>query len=117
MFNFFSVFKKKERKEKYQKYPHRLLIIMRNCEHCKLIYGIVDEFNVFLKPEKRIRIIDMTDSWDYDMNLEPIAKHLDIKGTPTLFLGGEHPVLVEGVTTREWLKGFLRGYLERVGDL
>ena len=117
MVDLLSIFKKKKLKKKLPNYNHRILFVQDGCVHCKLIYGVVEEFNIFLKPEKRIRIVDMTDKWNYDIDLEPIANHIDIKGTPTLYMGGENPVLVEGVTTRDWLKGFLKGYLEKVGDL
>lgn len=116
--NIFKLFFRKRKEEKpLRKYDYRMLIIQRDCPHCKLIYGVAEEFNMFLSPEKRIRIVDVTDSWDYNMNLEPITNHIDIKGTPTLYLGGEHPVLMEGITTRNYFKGFLRGYLEKMGDL
>ena len=113
----FVFFKKKKKQQKSSKYPYRAIFIQQSCSHCKLIYGVVEEFNIFLKPEKRIKIVDITDNWAYNVDLEPIVNHIDIKGTPTLYLGGEHPVVVDGVTTRDWLKGFLKGYLEKAGDL
>jgi hypothetical protein len=113
----FKFFKTKKKEQKFARYPYRLLIVQRDCVHCKLIYGVAEEFNVFLKPEKKIRIVDVSDNWNFNVDLQPIVNHIDIKGTPTLYLGGEHPILVEGVTTREWFKGFLKGYLEKAGDL
>ena len=110
-------FKKKKEKKHLPKYDYRLFFVQRNCVHCKLIHGVVEEFNMFLKPGKQIKVIDVTDSWDYNLNLMPIINHIDIKGTPTLYLGGEHPVLMEGITTRDYFKGFLKGYLEKAGDL
>src|SRR3990167_3527342 len=90
-------FKKKKEKKPLPKYDKRLLMIQKNCMHCKLIHGVVEEFNVFLKPEKQIKVIDVTNSWDYNLDLEPIINHIDLKGTPTLYLGGEYPVLMEGI--------------------
>ena len=113
----FNLFKKKIKEKKPQFFPHRLLFIMQGCEHCKLIYGVAEELNVFLPPEKRIRIVDVTHSWNFNMDIEPIINYIELKGTPTLFLGGYNPIVVEGITTREYFKGYLKGYLEKVGDL
>mgnify|MGYP001604644954 CR=1 FL=1 len=96
---------------------HRMLFQRPGCPHCKLYLGVIEEINIFLNPEKRIRIIDVTEEWDLGVKTEEIASYLDIKGTPTLYLGGKNPVVLEGVTTRPYLKGFLKGYFERLGEL
>lgn len=115
MFKIFS--KKKKQKNLGKNLKERLLFIQNDCPHCKLIHGVVEEFNVFLPPEKMIRVVNVSTMWQYNIDLEPIVNYIELKGTPTLFLGGEHPIVVEGVTTREYMKGFLKGYLEKMGDL
>lgn len=88
-----------------------------NCPHCQQIHGVVEEFNFYLAPEKRINVVDVTSLWEFGVDLEPIANYIDLKGTPTLFLGGKNPQVVEGITSRSYFKGFLKGYLERAGDI
>ena len=70
-----------------------------------------------LQPSKRIKIIDVADIWNYDIELEPIINQIEIKGTPTLYLGGKNPIAIEGVSTRSYLKGFLTSYFQKLGEI
>ena len=92
----------------------RILFMQKGCQHCRLYLGIIEKFNVLLKPEKRVRVIDVTDSWNRGIDLSEIPKYIELKGTPSLYLNG---IILEGVTTREYLKGFLKGYFVKTGEL
>ena len=105
------------KKNKFTHYPHRILFIKRGCAFCKMYMGIVQEINFYLKPSKRIKIIDVTDQWENGIITDPIAEHINLKGTPTLYLGGHHPIIVEGMTSRSYVQKFLEGYLKTLGEL
>jgi len=80
--------------------------------------GIIAEINSLLKPEKRIRSVDVTyDFTSYGFNLAPELASLrekDVNATPSLLLGNR---LKEGYGGIPYFKGFLRGYFERKGDI
>ena len=95
----------------------RILLIQSHCPHCLLYKGVVEEINMKLQPSKRIKIIDVAEMWTYGVELEPIVNQIDIKGTPTLYLGGKNPIAIEGVSTRSYLKGFLTSYFQKLGEI
>ena len=84
------------------------------CSGCQLYEGVVEEINTLLKPEKRIRGIDVTWDFNYDFHLAPELKSLKTDATPSLLLGN---VLKEGYGGKPYFKSFLKGYLERKGDI
>lgn len=90
-------------------YIHQLL-----CAGCQLYEGVVEEINSLLKPEKRIRKVDVTWDFNYPFNLAPELKALKTDATPSLLLGNR---LKEGYGGKSYLKGFLKGYLEKKGDI
>ena len=112
-----TILEYRKEQKRFFTYEGRILLVQQGCHHCKLYLGIIEEFNLLLHPEKRIQVIDVYDAWNYGVDLDPIVNHLDLNGTPTLYLGGKNPVMLEGVTTRPYLVGFLKGYLKRAGDL
>ena len=115
MFNW--LFGKQKKKEKFTEYDGRLLFILQGCSHCRLYHGVVEEFNMQLQPDKRIQIVDVTDWWQHGVNVNPIVEFVEIRGTPTLYLGGKYPQVVEGATTRHYLRGFLKGYFKQTGEM
>lgn len=92
----------------------RFYIEQINCPYCQELKSIVEDINILLSPEKRIRIIDATWDWGFGINLNPILNYVDIDATPSVYLDGN---VYQGFTSREHLRGFLMGYLETIGDI
>lgn len=94
-----------------QMLSNRILFVKHNCPFCRKYYGIVEDINRHLKPEKRVQKI-------YVEELEPIvdkfAPYLQKYGTPFLYMNG---YVVAGMSTEEFVKGFLIGFLKKTGEL
>ena len=104
--------------DKFRWYLNQML-----CGGCIPQEGVVEEINSLLPPSKRIRSLNVL--WDFNyvfkmgksdrrINLNPEIDMLDCDSTPSIFLGG---VLHEGYGGRAYFKSYLKGYLEKKGDI
>jgi len=88
--------------------------MQRTCPLCEDMEGIVENFNIMLPPDKMIKVIDVSWDWGFDVTLTPLLNHVDIQGTPSIYLDG---VLYEGFASREHLMGFLESFLRVKGEI
>jgi len=84
------------------------------CSGCIPQEGVVEEINIHLPPEKKIRSINVLWDFNYNINLNPEINMLNCDATPSIFLNGR---LKEGHGGRAYFKGFLKGYFEKKGDI
>ena len=84
------------------------------CHGCIPQEGVIEEVNSLLPPNKRIRNVDVLWDFNYNFKLNPELEMIKCNATPSIYLGGR---LQEGHGGRAYFKGFLKGYLERKGDI
>lgn len=67
----------------------RFLFVVNDCLHCAIWKKFIRQFNMQLKPNKRIKIIDCTYYDMYDICVDPVVKLYEDKldGYPVLFIG------------------------------
>lgn len=92
----------------------RVLLIQDGCPFCRKYLGFIQKFNATLPPEKRIMVENITEYEKYGILLNPILKKIQYKGTPTLYIDG---VVLEGITTVHYLKGFLNKLMDDEGNI
>jgi len=84
----------------------RVLFVEENCPMCALWKKFIRQFNMKLRPEKRIKIIDCTYHDRYDILTDPIIKLYEdkIDGYPILFIGDSRKDGAESITEcKAWL--------------
>ena len=89
------------------------LIEQKGCPYCRLYKGVVEKFNAIVKPENRIRVLDVTDEMYFGVKLHPILDSFQWKGTPTLYLNG---IVIEGALSKWDIIGRLKAYFESIGE-
>jgi len=84
----------------------RVLFVVNDCPNCALWKKFIRQFNMKLRPEKRIRIVDCTLYDMYDILTDPIIQLYEDKldGYPILFIGDSRKDGAESVTEcKAWL--------------
>ena len=84
----------------------RFLFIVDDCPHCAVWKKFIRQFNMQLKPNKRIKIIDCTSYDMYDICSDPVIKLYEDKldGYPVLFIGDSRKDGAESVEEcKAWL--------------
>lgn len=90
----------------------RILFVIDGCHICNIWKSFVHRFNLKLKPEKRIKIIDCTRYDSYGVEDNPIIKlfEKEIDGYPVLFLEGSRKDGANSlIECQAWLKARLFG--------
>jgi len=84
----------------------RVLFVVDDCPHCAVWKKFIRKFNMNLKPNKRIRVIDCTSYDMYGICSDPIIKLYEdmIDGYPILFIGDSKK---DGAETIEECKAWL----------
>jgi len=67
----------------------RFLFVVDGCQHCGIWEKFIRQFNMMLKPNKRIKIVDCTYYDMYNILTDPIIKLYEsrLDGYPVLFIG------------------------------
>lgn len=81
----------------------RILFYEQYCEFCFKWLEVVDRFN--LKLDRKAEPIHKVDV----EGVHPVVQEFEPEGAPTLLIDG---ILVKGITTESFGKGFLQGFLE-----
>ncbi len=90
----------------------RFLFVVDGCPHCSIWEKFIREFNMQLKSNKRIKIIDCTYYDLYGILTDSIVKlyEEDIDGYPVLFIGDSRKDGAETITEcKAWLNARLFG--------
>lgn len=90
---------------------NRLLFVTYNCPFCRKYYGVVEDVNRRLKPENAIRKVHVEQP---EPIVDKFMPYLKKYGTPFLYMNG---YVVAGMSTEEFVKGFLVGFLKKRGEL
>lgn len=91
------------------KKKQRYLFIELNCPYCKEYLNIVDLRNSRLRPEDKVKIIDLTNSRTMDIEDHFLRSKLKVTNVPFLFLDGYKIV---GASSRAWIEGFFDSYFK-----
>ena len=86
----------------------RFLFVIDNCPRCAIPKEVVPQFNMQVRPDKRIEIIDCTYYDQYGICTDDIIKLYEdlIDGYPILFIGNSRKDGAESVLEyRSWLFG------------
>jgi len=88
----------------------RFLFVVEGCPHCAIWEKFVRLFNMKLKPNRRIKIVDCTSYDMYDICLDPVIKLYEdqLDGYPILFIGNSKK---DGAESIEECKAWLFGRL------
>ena len=85
----------------------RVLFTINGCHHCHIWSEVVERYNTKMPLSKRIRVVDCTKYYDFNIITDPIIRLYSkfIKGNyPTLFFEGEK---VDGANSREEVEAWL----------
>ena len=84
----------------------RFLFVVEDCPHCAVWKKFIRLFNMQLRPEKRIKVIDCTYYDVFGISTDPIIELYENKlnSYPTLFIGDSKKEGAESVTEcQSWL--------------
>lgn len=85
----------------------RFLFVVDNCPHCALWKKFIRQFNMRLRPNKRIKIIDCTNYDKYGICINQIIKLYEDElegGYPVLFIGDSRKDGAESIIEcKTWL--------------
>lgn len=90
----------------------RVLFVEKDCPHCAIYKKFIFEFNLQLKLDKRIAVVDCTEYDTFGICRNPIIKVFEpyFDAYPTLFIDGEKK---EGVNSIIECKAFLNARLRK----
>ena len=89
-----------------------LLFVKNDCPFCKEYLNWIDIVNSRLPVEKKIDIIDTTNNAEMEILDNVLIEKFKIAEVPCMFLfdGIGNYTKICGVSSREWIKGFLFSY-------
>lgn len=88
---------------KRQQYNDRVVFYEYGCEFCHKVLNVVDFVNAQLPRDEKV-----IEKVDVESNSPKISMY-EPEGAPEIYLNG---IVVQGVTTEEFTRGFLEGFLK-----